>query len=176
MKRHLALVGFMASGKTTIGRKLAKRLGCAFFDTDDLVVRAHGTVASIFTNEGESAFRRYEQAAIAGVLENTEGSVIALGGGALTVAANRRLLANRAYRIFLRVSPERALARVRRSRERRPLLGARPTLATVRDLYDRRMAQYESADYVVLADRRNDRQVVDDILEWLRGQPIQLGR
>lgn len=175
MRRHIALVGFMASGKTTVGRKLAKRLGCAFFDTDALVVRAHGTVGMIFATEGESAFRRYEHAAVAGVLEKTETSVIALGGGALTVAANRRLLANRAYRIFLRISPERVLARVRRSRERRPLLGARPTLAKVKDLYDRRMTQYESADYIVETDRRSDREVVDKIVEWLCGQRIQLG-
>ncbi|HZY96630.1 MAG TPA: shikimate kinase [Candidatus Cybelea sp.] len=176
MTRHVALVGFMASGKSTIGRKLARKLGCAFFDTDDLVVRVHGTVATIFATEGEPAFRRYEQAAIAGVLENTEPSVIALGGGALTVAANRELLAHRAHRIFLHVSPEHVLARLRRSREKRPLLGARPTLAKVKDLYDRRMAQYASADFTVEADRRSDGEVLQEIIEWLRNRQIQLGQ
>ena len=58
MKRHLALVGFMGAGKSTIGRKLARELGCAFFDTDDLIVRAHGAIAAIFSSEGEAAFRR----------------------------------------------------------------------------------------------------------------------
>ena len=175
MKRHVVLVGFMASGKSTVGRKLAKRLGCAFFDTDDLVARAHGAVARIFATEGEAAFRRYEQSAIAGALQESRGSVIALGGGALTVAANRNLLADRAYRIFLRVSPEQVLARVRKSRERRPLLGADPTLAKIRELYDRRMRHYSSADYVVEADRRNDREVLDDIVGWMRERRIQLG-
>ena len=59
MKRHVALVGFMGAGKSTIGRKLARRLGRAFFDTDDLIVRTHGSVAAIFTREGEATFRQY---------------------------------------------------------------------------------------------------------------------
>ena len=173
-KRHVALVGFMASGKSTIGRRLARKLGCAFFDTDDEVARAHGAVATIFATEGEAAFRRYEHAAISGILENAASGVVALGGGALTVAANRRLLAERAYRVFIRISPEQVLARVRSSRERRPLLGESPTIARVKDLYDRRMAHYSSADYVVEADRRNGHEVLDDILGWMRRQKIQL--
>ena len=61
MKRHVALVGFMAAGKSTVGKRLARRLKRAFFDVDDLVVREHGAVSDIFYNEGEAAFRRYEQ-------------------------------------------------------------------------------------------------------------------
>jgi shikimate kinase len=174
-KRHVALVGFMASGKSTIGRKLARRLGCAFFDTDDEVARAHGTVATIFATEGEAAFRRYEHAAINGILENAASGVVALGGGALTVAANRRLLTERAYRVFIRISPERVLARVRKSREQRPLLGVSPTLARVKDLYERRMEHYSSADYIVEADQCSGREVIDEIVGWMRRQNIQLG-
>ena len=98
VKRHVALVGFMAAGKLTIGRRLAGELGCAFYDTDVLIVRAHGTVATIFADEGEAAFRRYEREAIVQVLSNGEGSVVALGGGALTSAKNRALLAEHAHR------------------------------------------------------------------------------
>ena len=65
MKRHVALVGFMASGKSTIGRSSRARLRCAFFDTDELIVRAHGRdLVDIFYNEGEAAFRRYERDAV----------------------------------------------------------------------------------------------------------------
>ncbi|MBV8497812.1 MAG: shikimate kinase [Candidatus Eremiobacteraeota bacterium] len=170
----MALVGFMGSGKSTVGRKLARRLGCAFVDTDALVVRDHGDVPTIFAREGEAAFRRYEQAAIRGALESTEPVVIALGGGALTVAANRQLLAARAYRIFIRVSPEQVLARLRKAKESRPLLGQTPTLARIRALYDRRISQYESADYVVPADRLSGRQVLDDIVDWLDRAGIRL--
>lgn len=174
MKRHVALVGFMASGKSTIGRKLAKRLGYAFVDTDDVVAREHGTVASIFAAEGEAAFRRYEHQAISAALRRPEPSVVALGGGALTFPANRALLQRHAYRIFIKVSAEQVLARVRKSREKRPLLGPDPTLTAVKELYDARMPQYAHADYVVEADRRNRREVLDDILRWLDNRRIAL--
>src|SRR5579862_5707332 len=102
MKRHIALVGFMASGKSTIGKKLARKLKCAFFDTDELIVDEHGSVSDIFYNEGESAFRDYERAALAEVLENGDPGIVSLGGGALTLDANRKLLKKRAYRIFIK--------------------------------------------------------------------------
>jgi shikimate kinase len=162
----------MAAGKSTIGRKLARELGCPFFDTDDLVVRAHGPVAGIFAREGEAAFRNYEREAIASALASDEGAVVALGGGALTVPENRAFLRGRAYRIFLKASPEQILRRLRRSRETRPLLGAAPTLERVRRLYDERLAHYASADYVVDARRMSDRAVLDDILTWLREKKI----
>jgi shikimate kinase len=160
MKRHLALVGFMASGKSTIGRKLARRLGCSFVDTDAVVAGEHGPIAEVFAREGEAAFRRYEHAA---------------SGGALTVAANRKLLADRAYCVFIRVSPEQVLERVRKSKERRPVLGDAPTLAKIKDLYERRMPQYESADHMVQADRLRSQEVLDDIVAWLGRRQIQLG-
>jgi shikimate kinase len=167
MKRHVALVGFMASGKSTIGRKLARKLGWAFVDTDALVVRAHGPIAAIFANEGEAAFRRYEQAAMRAALDHAEARVIALGGGALTIAENRKLIEDRAYRVFIKLSPEQILARVRRSHEVRPVLGSAPTLARIRELYASRMANYASADLIVEASHRSDGKVIDEIVAWL---------
>jgi len=174
MKRHLALVGFMASGKSTIGRKLARKLGCAFFDTDALVMRDRGPIAAIFENEGEAAFRRYESAAIDSVLTDGEPGVVALGGGSLTVPENRRLLTDRAWRVFIRVSPQQILARVRRGRQLRPILGAAPTLAQIEELYAARMPDYESADHVVDASRRSDRDVIEEIVAWLARNGIEL--
>jgi shikimate kinase len=174
MKRHVALVGFMGSGKSTVGRKLARRLGCAFVDTDELVAREHGEVPAIFAYEGEAAFRRYERAAVRNALERDEPAVVALGGGALTIAANRHLVARRAYCVFIRVSPQQVLTRLRKARQARPLLGPAPTLSAIRALYERRVPQYESADHVVEADRLTGRQVLDDIVEWLHGAGIEL--
>jgi shikimate kinase len=168
VKRHVALVGFMASGKSTIGRKLARKLGWAFSDTDAIVMRQHGPIATIFADEGEAAFRRYEQAAIGAALENANPSVVALGGGALTVAENRSLLRESAYRVFIKVSPQQILARVRRSREVRPVLGPSPTLERIQELYASRLRDYEAADRVVEATSRGDGQVIDEIVDWLR--------
>jgi len=172
MKRHVALAGFMASGKSTIGRKLARRLGWPFCDTDSLVIRAHGPIPKIFAGEGEPAFRDYERDAVAAALERTEHTVIALGGGALTTAENRRLLRRYAYSVFIRVSAEQVFGRLRRSRSVRPLLGADPTLARVAELYAERLRNYERADLVVDATRRSDVQIIGEIAEWLGARQV----
>ena len=174
MKRHIALVGFMAAGKSTIGKRLARKLGCAFFDTDDIVVREHGAISDIFYNEGEAAFRRYEKAALAEVLDNGAAGVVALGGGALTMEDNQKLLKKRAYRIFIKVAPEQALERMRRSKIVRPLLGPTPSLAKIKDLYTKRMPQYSHADHVVEAGELSTSQVVDSIIEWLHKKKIEI--
>lgn len=174
MKRHVALVGFMASGKSTVGKRLARKLGCTFFDTDDLVVREHGGVSDIFHNEGEPAFRRYESAALRHVLEDGDPGVIALGGGALTLDENLSALKKRSYRVFVKVSPEHVLERLRRSRRVRPLLGPAPTLARIRELYARRMPQYAHADFTIEADQLSTSQIVDGIIEWLHKKKISI--
>lgn len=173
MKRHLVLMGFMASGKSTIGRKLARELGCAFFDTDHVIERSHGPIAEIFAREGEPAFRRYEREAIASVLDSGEPGVVALGGGAPTIAENRAVLKKRAHSVFLKVSPERVAARVKHSRDPRPLLGDVPTLDRIRELYEQRLPHYASADHIVEAEHLSDRAVLDDILRWLRKKKIR---
>lgn len=172
MKRHVALAGFMASGKSTIGRRLARRLAWAFCDTDSLVTHEHGAISDIFTSEGEPAFREYEHDALAAALQRRESTVIALGGGTLTLAANRDLVRRSAYSVFIKVSPKQILARIRRSREVRPLLGNDATLARVSELYAKRMPDYESADFVIDASRRSDAEVIAEILQWLRERKI----
>jgi shikimate kinase len=174
MKRHIALVGFMASGKSTIGKRLARKLKRAFFDTDELVVREHGAVSDIFYNEGEAAFRRYERAAIERVLDDGDPGVIALGGGALSDEENVKLLKKRAYRVFVKVSPEQALERMRRSKWVRPLLGPTPSLAKIKDLYAKRMPQYAHADHVVEADHLSTVQIVENVVEWLHKKKIEI--
>jgi shikimate kinase len=175
MKRHVALVGFMASGKSTIGRKLARKLGWGFVDTDALVVRAHGPIPVIFAAEGEATFRRYEQAAIGDALATARPCVIALGGGALTVAQNRESLRELAYRVFIKVSPDQVFNRVRRSRELRPVLGRAPTLASIKALYAQRLPDYAAADRIVDASRCGDAVVIEQIVEWLRAQNLGVG-
>lgn len=174
MKQHLALVGFMAAGKSTIGKKLARKLKVAFFDTDDLVVQEHGAVSDIFYNEGEKTFRNYEHAAIAHVLEDGEPGIVAMGGGALTHEPTQKLLKKRAYRIFIKVTPEQVVERLRKSKRVRPLLGPTPSLSKIKELYTKRMPQYAHADYVVEADGMTTSQIVDAIVEWLHKKKIEI--
>ncbi len=91
-RRHVALIGFMASGKSTIGKRLAARLGRPFCDTDAEVVRLHGPVARIFEAEGEPAFRAYERDAVELAKPTPPPPGVALGGGAPPHAPTRRLL------------------------------------------------------------------------------------
>src|SRR5271166_5815714 len=157
----------MGAGKSTIGRKLARRLECAFVDTDELIVREHGPIKEIFSSEGEAAFRRYERQVVEAVLTRGQPCVAALGGGAMTIPENRALLKSHADTIFLRVSAQRIAQRVRHSPHARPLLGARPSTSRIRALYRERMPQYADADHVIEAERMSDRQIVDAIILWL---------
>ena len=174
MKQHLALVGFMAAGKSTIGKKLARKLKVAFFDTDEMIVAEHGDVSDIFYNEGEKAFRTYELDAVSHVLDDGEPGVVALGGGALTHEPTSKLVKKRAYCVFIKVSPEKAAERMRNSPRIRPLLGPAPALSKIKELYTKRMPQYAHSDFVVEADGMSTTQIVDTIVEWLHKKKIEI--
>lgn len=173
MKRHIALTGFMAAGKSTIGKKLARRLGVTFYDIDDMVVAAHGPVSDIFYAQGEKQFRRYEYEAICQALAADPG-VIALGGGAVTYDESLNLLKKRAYRVFVKVTPEQIVGRLRRSKVVRPLMGPAPSLSKVKELYSARMPRYSHADYVVEAQDMSTAQIVDRIVQWLHKKNVNL--
>ncbi|HEY5258010.1 MAG TPA: shikimate kinase [Candidatus Baltobacteraceae bacterium] len=174
MKRHIALVGFMAAGKSTLGKKLARRLDCAFYDLDDLIVKEHGPISDIFYAQGEKQFRTYERDELARVVEQGAPGVIALGGGAVTFDETLQLLKKRTHRVFIKVSPEQVLGRLRRSKNVRPLLGPTPSLHKIKELYAARMPKYAHADLVVEADDLNTSQVLEHIVEWMHKKNIRL--
>lgn len=94
MSRRIVIIGFMACGKTTVARELARQLDAEFIDLDSFVTDAKGrSPAEIIETDGEPAFRRIETAALNEVLKAGEVKVIALGGGTWTVPANRTLIA-----------------------------------------------------------------------------------
>jgi shikimate kinase len=163
----------MAAGKSTIGKKLARKLGVKFYDIDEIVVDKHGPVSDIFYAQGEQQFRRYEYDAIAQVLDEEPG-IIALGGGAVTFDDSLKLLKKRTYRVFVKVPPEQILGRLRRSKVVRPLIGPTPSLSKVKELYSARMPRYSHADYVIEADDMTTAQIVDAITQWLHKKNIKL--
>jgi shikimate kinase len=146
--KHVALIGFMGAGKTTVGKILARNLGFGFVDTDALVERERGAIAAIFTAEGEEAFRRYECEAVAEALRNDAPRVIAVGGGAVTYPQTKELLASKSVRVFLDVPQSAILARVRRAPVR-PLLGRRPSMQKISALYRERLPLYLESEVVV---------------------------
>jgi shikimate kinase len=144
----------MAAGKTTIGRHLARELGVDFVDTDELIVARNGPVAGLFASAGEPGFRSAELEAVRTALERPP-AVIALGGGAVTHAPTRALLAERTLRVYLDVSVDAIVARLRRSRTVRPLVGPNPSVERVRELLSEREPFYREADIIVSGPRRS---------------------
>jgi shikimate kinase/3-dehydroquinate synthase len=142
LDRHLALVGFMGAGKSTMGPPLAERLGRPFVSVDAVVEERAGTaVGELFETRGEAAFRELEEQAAADVLSRRPLAVVELGGGALASERTRALLAELALSVHIEIELDEAWHRV--SGTGRPL--ARDPQA-FRALYDERLALYEAAD------------------------------
>lgn len=151
---RVALVGFMTSGKSSIGPQLAMRLGHDFVDLDAEIVEQEGeSVAEIFASRGEEEFRRIESTLLARVLSGP-GRVVATGGGVVISEENRRRLARRSTVVWLDLRFETVLARLRGAAgPARPLV-ERLGPDGLRDLHRRRRPLYAScADLRVDADR-----------------------
>lgn len=146
---QIALVGLPGSGKSTIGRQLARRLGLVFLDTDHVIEQRLGcSIREYFEREGESSFRDVEQAVIDEVTQTHDG-VISTGGGSVLRPANREHLHQRSQVVYLRSSPEEIFRRLRHDTTR-PLLQVDDPLSRLRDLYAVRDPLYrETAHFVV---------------------------
>jgi shikimate kinase len=150
---NLFLVGLPGSGKSTLGRALARRLGMPFVDADTELERRLGvSIPTIFEIEGEAAFRDREEASIAELVVRT-GIVLATGGGAVIRTANRERLKANGTVVYLHAEPTTLRERTRKSRHR-PLLNTADPLARLMELYAQRDPLYrEVADFVVESDR-----------------------
>ena len=136
----VALVGLPGSGKSTVGRQLARRLKTGFFDYDQVIERELGcSIRVFFEREGEAAFRDHEEQVI-DTLTSAGTSVLATGGGAVLRPANRAHLHGRTRVVYLRSTPEEIFRRLRHDRNR-PLLQVADPLARLRALIDRVLAQ-----------------------------------
>jgi shikimate kinase len=146
--RTIALVGLMGAGKSSIGRRLAQRLGLPFIDADTEIEAAAGaTIEEIFQRHGEAAFRDGERRVIARLLESPP-HVLATGGGAFMDASTRALIRARTVSIWLRADIELMLARVGR-RSNRPLLKRGEPRAVLEQLMAQRYPIYAQADLTV---------------------------
>ncbi|MER7721734.1 shikimate kinase [Streptomyces flaveolus] len=161
----IVLVGPMGVGKSTVGQLLAERLGTAYRDTDEDIVSAQGrTIAEIFVDEGEPAFRVLEKRAVHTALAEHDG-VLALGGGAILDADTRGLLAGRRV-VYLSMDVEEAVKRTGLNAAR-PLLAVNPRKQW-RELMEARRHLYEEvATAVVATDGRTPEEVTQAALDAL---------
>jgi shikimate kinase len=159
----VALIGFMGTGKSSIGWMVAEHLRFFYVDTDDLIERRAGKLISeIFREEGEEAFRSHEREVV-GELQARSNTVIATGGGLGANEANLASLKTHALVVCLWASPETIWERVR-SQTHRPLLQTPAPLQTIRELLSRREPIYRQADILLSTELRSLREVAHNVV------------
>lgn len=133
--KAIVLIGPMGVGKSTIGKKLARKLGIPFLDTDQIIVKKHGPISEIFANEGEPVFRRFEEEAVKVALAGI--AVVATGGGAVLSGDNQREL-EKATVIYLSTNGQHMKSRL--ANGNRPLL--ENGISDWKRIYDERRPLY----------------------------------
>jgi len=169
----------MGSGKSTIGKKLAIRLGVKFIDTDDLIELSHKTeIKDIFRNEGESQFRHYEEAMLDKIIMTKDGTVVSLGGGSLLSTKNLNKVLNAGLVIYIKSTPSEIWNRIKHS-TRRPLLrkdGEEWTREMYLDRIDELMKEreegYNRAQLVLDRDGKEVDEIVEHLLNEIAGRNL----
>ena len=161
--RNLALIGFMGTGKTTIGRMAADELKFKFLDTDHLIESRTGkTISQIFASIGEKTFRELEREVV-NELTDANKTVIAAGGGLAANQENLDSLKTHALVVCLWSSPEKIWERVKHQTHR-PLLQDKDPLERIRSLLAAREPFYKQADVLVNSDMRSTKEVAQHVL------------
>ncbi|GIP39758.1 shikimate kinase [Paenibacillus sp. J31TS4] len=157
----IVLIGFMGTGKSTVGRALAERLGWTFVDSDEEAEKREGrSIRDMFEQDGEAYFRRQEHETLAALLERS-GVVIATGGGAVLAEANRTLMKEKGLVAALTALPETIIGRVGADGNR-PLLQGNAE-ERVRALLEERKEAYLFADVTVATDGKPVPDIVDEL-------------
>lgn len=160
---NLYLVGFMGTGKTTVGRGVAARLGYEFVDSDHEIERLHGrSVSDIFAVEGEAAFRRYERDFIEKGHPETS-QVVACGGGLIVPEGMLELVQSKGIMVCLHATVATILERTSRNRNR-PLLAVENPEERIRTLYAQREPVYSRAGTAILTEGRTVSEIVGHVL------------
>jgi shikimate kinase len=166
-RRTVVLVGMMGVGKTSIGRRLATRLGIAFVDADSEIEKAAGmSIPDIFARHGEAAFRDGEARVIARLLE-TGPQVLATGGGAFMNKGTRAAIKAKGVSVFLAAEFEVLMRRIAKRKNERPMLQTDDPAQTLRQLLAQREPVYALADVTVQSREEPHEAIVGEIVAAL---------
>lgn len=172
--KNVVLIGFMGTGKTSSGRMLAQKLGCAFIDLDQKIEKDQGcSIPEIFATQGEAAFRALEHQAVLEVA-GRRNAVISTGGGTVKDPANMEALRASGVIVCLRADVDAILERTQ-TRGDRPVLDgadAGDRRAAIEQLLAERASLYAEADCVVDTSTLSPLQVVEKILRYLRSRGV----
>ncbi len=168
--KNIVLTGFMGTGKTEVGRELARILGWRIIDVDDEIVKDQDmSISEIFSKFGEPAFRDIETQMIRKVSQNRN-VIISTGGGAVLRQENMDILREKGVIICLDATPETIFNRTRSNSER-PLLQVKDPLGRIKELMESRRPFYQKADITIDTDGKTPLLITEEILEkigWKR--------
>ncbi len=164
--RNVVLIGFMGTGKSVVGRRLARELSFRFIDTDRWIEEKTGKkISEIFSEEGgERRFRDLESEAVREIVRQ-EGLVISTGGGALLNRSNQALLSEKGLLVWLKARPDMILKRAQKRPGERPLLKVTDPLGEIKRLLEEREPYYQSAVFSMDTSDRTISEVVSQIKE-----------
>lgn len=167
--KHIILIGFMGSGKSTLGLRLAKHTSYSFIDTDQYIEEKEGRkISDIFATDGENYFRKLETTVLEELLHSDERCILSLGGGTPLREENRSLIKKGGYCVFLKVTAKEAYERLKGDSQR-PLLQVADPKEKIRQLLKERNPIYErTADYILDEEGKTLKQIFDELLKVVR--------
>ncbi|HEX7928836.1 MAG TPA: shikimate kinase [bacterium] len=166
---NVVLIGFMASGKTSVGKRLSRRLGYRFVDTDQFIEEELGcTIAELFITKGEPFFREMETR-VSRRLSKLDNAVVSTGGGLPITQGNLELLKVAGPVVFLKASLDDILQRLERDTRRPKLKEGENLRDTVMRLLEQRLPRYEQADFVVETAQKGMNRVAGEIIRLVSG-------